>query len=291
VLHLPFDNDYGDLSGRGNHGAPVGAPVFVPGMIGSHALQYNTDPARGTYDYVTLGTPADFNLGTSTNFSVAFWIRFTGWPGDLPFLANNDGSMGDVGFTFAPSYNGGGWSWGLNDARRPRPWPGIGLYDPVNNTLNDGRWHHLTHTFDRAGNGTTYLDGVKVHEMPITSAAGWDLTTGKPVNVGQASGTYPESGIFAIDDLGFWHRVLTPLEIDNLFLLGQTSGKPFAPDLTPPPVLSLGWAGDQLEVSWSGGGVLESTDAVTGQWLPVPDATHPYALAPSEARQFFRVKR
>ena len=41
VLHLPFDGDTLDYSGRGNNGTPstAPAPVFVPGIIGGQALQ------------------------------------------------------------------------------------------------------------------------------------------------------------------------------------------------------------------------------------------------------------
>ena len=43
VLHLPFDGSYADASGNGNNATNVGTPVFVPGKIGSQALQVNSD--------------------------------------------------------------------------------------------------------------------------------------------------------------------------------------------------------------------------------------------------------
>ena len=42
VLHLTFDGDYQDSSGRGNHATSVGAPTIVAGKLGSGALHYST---------------------------------------------------------------------------------------------------------------------------------------------------------------------------------------------------------------------------------------------------------
>ena len=81
ILHLKFDGDTTDSSGRGNNGTPVGAPTFVPGVVGQ-ALHYgnvavtNGSTVTTNTSYVSLGTPADLNLGASgTSFSVGFWVR------------------------------------------------------------------------------------------------------------------------------------------------------------------------------------------------------------------------
>lgn len=292
VVHLKFDGDYQDTSGRNNHGTPQGAPTIVPGKIGSGALDYRTAVEGGvtTADYVTLGTPADLVFGPGASFSVAFWIQFTGSPGDLPFLANNNSSMGDTGVTLAPSYNQGGWSWGLNDVVAPQPWPGIGLYDPVQNTLNDGVWHHLVHVFDRTGDATTFLDGVKVHAMSIATAAGWDLNTGNPWNIGQASGTYAEAGSFRMDDLGIWRRVLSDYDAQSIYIVGQNHGRSF--DSTAPPEvrLSIGRTEGALRLEWSTG-TLEAAPSVSGPWSAVAGANPPsHTVQPTEAAGFYRVK-
>ena len=290
VVHLKFDSDYKDVSGHGNNGTSKGKPGFVVGKIGTKALHYNTDTASSTFNYVTLGKPNDLNLDPNVNFSVSFWIKFTGTPGDLPFLANNDNSMGDVGVTIAPSYGEGGWSWGLNDSVAPKAWPGIGLYDPVKNTLNDGEWHHVVHTFDRLGMATTYLNGLQVHQMSIASAAGWVMNSGKPWNIGQASGTYAESGDFQMDDLGVWRRALTPLEVDTIYQVGTKYGKPLAPDIVLNVSMTIEWSGNQLKISYSSG-TLQSADSPVGPWTTVSGASAPsYLVTPSEAAKFYRVK-
>ena len=81
VLHLKFDGNYSDTSGRGNNGTPVGTPTFVAGQVGQ-ALHYSTATDTGasggnvtSANYVTLGKPADLQFGATTSFSIAFWVR------------------------------------------------------------------------------------------------------------------------------------------------------------------------------------------------------------------------
>lgn len=291
VVHLKFDGNYQDASGRNNHGTVQGSPQIVTGKIGSGALKYDTVVEGGavtTANYVTLGQPVDLKFGPQADLSVAFWIKFTGSPGDLPFLANNEGSVGGPGVTLAPSYKEGGWSWGLNDVE-PKPWPGVGLYDPVKNTINDGQWHHLVHVFDRTADGTTYLDGVKVNAFSIVTAADWNLDSGFPWNIGQASGTYPEAGTFEMDDLGIWRRTLNRYEAESIYVVGNL-GRSFDTEGPAEVKITFQVTGGNLVLGWTSG-TLESADEVTGSWSPVTGASAPsHPVTPNAARKFYRVK-
>src|SRR5262249_28057880 len=74
ALHLRFDGNLQDSSGRNNNGTAEGSPGFLTGMIGSGALHYSTGASGPTVtnaNYVSLGTPADLQFGAS-DFSVAF---------------------------------------------------------------------------------------------------------------------------------------------------------------------------------------------------------------------------
>jgi FtsP/CotA-like multicopper oxidase with cupredoxin domain len=78
----------------------------------------------------------------------------------------------------------------------------------------------------------------------------------------------------------------------QLFTPGVASGTPsFSALVAPPhPVLSASMSGGQLTISWSGGGVLQYADQVTGPWNDVDSATSPY-LAPTDGPQgFYRVR-
>ena len=49
VLHMRFEGNASDSSGRANHGTPAGGPAFVTGQVGTQAVQYaTTTDATGT---------------------------------------------------------------------------------------------------------------------------------------------------------------------------------------------------------------------------------------------------
>ena len=290
VLHLKLDGTYGDASGRGNNAQPVGSPKFIPGIIGSNAVHVSTvvdqsDPQNLVVtdtNYVTLGTPPDLQFGSNVNFSVSYWVRFTGVPGDLPFLCNSLNSFSNPGFTFAPSYSLGGWSYSLGDVTTLNY---VGIYGP-DASLNDGAWHHLAHTFDRSGSGITYLDGVDVDSRSVAAAG--NLDTGEVINVGQdASGAYPEAGAIDIDDVGAWRRVLTPYEVALIYNAGL-AGRSF--DSYGPVTLAVRPGVGFIQLIWEAGTLLEADD-LNGPWSSVPGAKAPYFTpAPSAAKKFYRVQ-
>ena len=283
VLHLKFENDYNDASGRANHGFAVGMPGFVPGKIGSSALHYNTDTNLGVYNYVTLGVPSDLQFSSNVSFSVSYWTKFTGTPPDLPFFCNAVNSYGNWGFTFAPSWQTGGWSWSLGSSAGY-----VGVYGAAN-SINDGNWHHLTHTFDRSGEvstAITYLDGVQVDARSAAVVA--DIDSGATVNIGQdPTGVYPITAAADLDDLAVWRRVLTTYEAQSIYLVGQQYGSSF--DTVQPIQLIAQRAGDDLELIWQAGTLLEA-DNVTGPYSPVAGAAAPYhKVAPGAAKKFYKV--
>jgi hypothetical protein len=61
AVHLKFDGDYNDSSGRGNSALAVNAPVLIPGKIGTQAVRVNTDAGVGVFNYVRI---ADTNTGS-----------------------------------------------------------------------------------------------------------------------------------------------------------------------------------------------------------------------------------
>jgi hypothetical protein len=289
-LHLTFDGSYSDSSGRTNNAKAIGSPTFVSGAVGKQALHFSTavdasdpnDPIVTTANYVSLGTPPDLQFGSNVNFSVSYWVRFSGAPGDLPFFCNSINAFGNPGYTFAPSYQLGGWSWSLGDVGSTSF---IGIYGD-DGTLNDQSWHHLVHTFDRSGSGITYLDGFIVDSRSVVPAG--DLDTGEPATIGQdASGAYPEAGDIDIDDVGVWRRVLTPFEVYSIYAAAQ-SGKSF--DTNGSVTLAVTTDLGIVQLVWQAGTLLEADEAV-GPWSPVEGASAPYyRVSPNSSRKFYRVR-
>jgi hypothetical protein len=255
VVHLPFDNNLTDATGRGNNGTAiqmtatssnVSSATFVSGMLGS-ALHYASDfgvyPCCSTNfsSFVTLGVRPDLQFGSSTNFSVAYWIRLPSnyARGDLPFFADAVNSTFNSGFCFAPTYGSqatgsagtvnGGWAFSLFDAATGAN--GLGVYGDAG-SINDGNWHHLVHTIDRVNGMVTYLDGVSANyavQSGSTVAAAGNIDTGRPATIGQdPTGQYPESGSADIDDLGVWRRTLTALEASSIYMAGVSNHLSFS---------------------------------------------------------------
>lgn len=287
VLHLTFDGNYLDSSGRTNNAAPVGSPTFVAGKLGQ-ALHYNTDNSNAgnvIYNYATLGSPADLQFGTSQNFSVAYWVRFTGASVDLPVLCNNDCGEGCIGFYFGPSVinNNGGWAWSLCNSSYAGP-----VAEGAANSINDGQWHNVVSTFDRSGLGSTYLDGALVDARPVSTFTD-TLDSANPVNVGQV-GTGAYGVVFGadVDDLGVWLRELSPTEAQSIYMVGQ-QGRTF--DTFGPVILSLSKVGNDIQLVWQTGTLLSSTTGVLGTYNPVAGASAPYyRVTPGPTPTFYRVR-
>jgi hypothetical protein len=283
VLHLKFDGNYLDSSGHGNHGYPSNSPAIVAGKIGSGALSYatvaivdtNTSITNYSASFVDLGMVPDLQFGTSIDFSVALWTKFTGAPGDLPFFANSATALGSDGYTIAPSYAAGGIGWSLDDYRFES-----------GQTINDGNWHHVVVSIKRTGQAVTYIDGQAIDTRLGTST---DLDSPFTTVIGQA-GTYgyEEAGAFQVDDLGVWRRNLSAIEAYSIWYVGQTYGRSF--DNFGPVSLLIRRNGSNVELVWQSG-TLQQADTVTGPWTNVPGASAPYQIvAPTAGRKFYRVQ-
>ncbi len=301
VLHLPFDNNLTDATGRGNNGTAVGRPTFVTdGPLGG-GLHYSTDDS-GT-NYVTLGVRPDLSFGSNVSFSVSFWIRlpenYQG--GDLPFFTDTVNSTFGKGFVFAPSYGffgtaasgttDGAWEFSVFDGSSA----GTAGHGPVG-SINDGAWHHLVYVMDRRAGNVTYLDGVvspftrEGTTSTVLSAAG-DINTGAAATIGQDPlGQYGEKGSADIDDLGVWRRALTPLEAASIYVAAARNKLSYVGGPTTLTLTIETTTNKLVKLSWTAG-TLQSADTVQGPYADVTGAGSPYTVSPSEsAQRFYRLK-
>jgi len=317
VVHLPFDDNLTDVTGRGNNGTAYAQTstssnavpaTFVDGRLG-RALHYESDfgipaaPAATTTtntSYVSLGVRPDLQFGTNTDFTIAFWIRlpqdFIG--GDLPFFTTTQGSLGGQGIVLSPAYgygigggaepdtaplNYGGWGASLYDAGSAN---GARIYGEIG-SINDGGWHHLVYVFDRDSQLVVYLDGAVAKAQKIdgtTTAAAKDIDTGLAATIGQdPTGLYQETGSGDIDDLGVWRRALTPLEVAALYVTGANNLSYFGVGLT------ISKNAGAITLTWDAG-VLQQADVVTGPYADVTGATSPTIVSPTGTSKFYRLR-
>jgi len=272
VLHLPFNGDTADASGRANNGTPMNSPTYVAGQIGAQAIQV-VSPSNGvSASYVTLGLRPDLQFGSSVNFSVSFWLKFAGLAGDVPIFGNAIGAMNNPGYCFAPGFYNGGWQWGL------------GSQTYAGTTVNNDQWHNMVAVFDRSGNATTYLDGVQVNSRVLSAL---NLDTAVDTVIGQdPTGSYPQAATLQIDDLGVWRRTLTSYEAYSIYYVGQNYGRSF--DTVAPVQLQIQKTPTGVALVWQAGTLLQAPD-LTGPWTPVAGAVAPYyVVSPAAGNKFYR---
>lgn len=258
VAHYTFDDNYDDSTGNGANGSAVGTPTFESGVIGKavHLISAND---LSTNNYVTLGYPDVLKFGTN-NFSVAFWTKLYYVADDKPFVCNKDwGSGGNSGWVIATEPDG--MKWNMNDSDKS----GRKDSSHVGSKLEDQNWHQVTVTFERAGNGKIYIDGVLTDTTSIAPSTGviGSLDTddlGYSINFCQdGRGDYTDGGSAAadmlLDDVGFWSRILTPQEISSIYVQGlagkdltAASGEPvdLPPTITTSPVSQAASVGDTV---------------------------------------------
>lgn len=286
VLHLRFDGDYADASGRAHHGVPMGSPAIVEGFIGTGALAFGV--INSQFSYVTLGTPAELQFGTGQDFSVSFWARLAEWTGDPAFLGNKNWNNGsNQGWVIATG-DDGRIQWNLGG-----PPGGRKDFDSEGGVFNDGEWHHLALSFTRAGSARTWVDGRLVHTGSLTASLN-DVSTpsGLAVNIGQdGTGNYFFSNYAVtggwMDDVLIWLRAISTEEAALIHLKGRSGLSATDPLPVSAPLMRIRREADGLKVDWTAGR-LETAGEVDGDWKSQPAAQPPLPIGANEPRQFFR---
>jgi hypothetical protein len=305
VLHLKFDNDYLDYSGRGNNATSVGSSI-VPGIIGAGAMTYGNNGSYDDLGYATLGTntPPDLLFGHSVNFTLSYWIQYPNVPDnqtdanyppyafpacDLPIIGNSIGSTYQPGWVFAQGgdpceNNPGGFVWTFQDLNGNT----VAAQGPAHSE-DDGNWHSLVHVIDWGrGFGTTYLDGNQVDATSIASINASIDFPNLAINIGEnpQDNYFSSPGAAYLDDLCVWRRALSAVEARSIYAAGVSNHVSVAS--LPQPVTAAVSSG-QLTLTWSAG-ILQSAGSPIGPWTAVPGATPPSYTTPATAsQQYYRV--
>lgn len=117
----------------------------------------------------------DLNFRYTDNFTVAIWVNTTSDESDPSIIGDKDwGSGGNPGFTLA--YRGDDWKLNFADTDRNR-------VDISGIDINDGVWHLIAATFDRAGDAVIYQDGVELGREDMSGLG--SLNSGYPIYIAQ----------------------------------------------------------------------------------------------------------
>lgn len=279
VLHLRFDNNYLDTSGRANDAsAQGGSPGFIAGKLGQ-GVNINTSPGANYLTVSDLNNDLQFDVADS--FTVALWLKYSSAFNDVPIIGNAVNSTYQFGWVLTE--DGGRFEWTAVSG-------GSVIADPVSATsplINDGAWHHVAVVFDRnAGIAASYVDGARVATHSLSGLN--SLITSQTLTIGQdPSGAYGTAN-FNLDDLGIWRRALTDYDVLSVYNAAQNSGVSF--DTYGPFKVYIKTIGPNLYLSYQGGTLYEAT-TVSGPYTPVSGANAPvYVTTPSATQKFYKVK-
>ncbi|PYI84731.1 MAG: hypothetical protein DME26_12815, partial [Verrucomicrobia bacterium] len=192
---------------------------------------------------------------------------------DPAFIANKNWfSSGNPGWGVF-SQGGGNFRMQMTDSKDTS----LRIAGTRTNIVRDGIWHHIVVTLQVGGTRNIYLDGALNDSVPNVITGGIDTFTftnglGQPlaINIGEdgtggyndstavpppAKATGGDSAIInaAIDDVGFWRRLVTPQEVAAIYNAGQ-QGK----DFSNVGALNLGKVnvtlqGNNVNFTWTGG--------------------------------------
>ncbi len=210
-----------DSSGNNRHGVLTNGPLWtVDGAMGG-ALACD-----GIDDYVVLDS-LTYGDASSSDFSVALWVKTDGWDSDAAMMSNKDwNSGGNNGWAIAGGGgNNGSWQWNYSDGSTRADFdPSVGEAP-----IAGGEWSHLCVTHDRDGLAEFYHDGQRIGQVDISAITG-SLDADFPTVLGTdgseaAVWAYWFTGAF--DDVRVYNRILSPGEILGLNGVTDPVAQPF----------------------------------------------------------------
>jgi hypothetical protein len=170
----------------------------------------------GSDDYVDIG--AISTNFTTADFSIQAWVKTDrGVAQGILLKSDGDGTWDESDFHLYMTSGGDvNWvGWGRD-------------YISGNESINDGKWHHVVVVWDYSGTGTTgtgkmYVDGTDATGASSYNADGNDLNSNK-LYIGKDNNS--ETGIYfdgSLKEIAIWSQALTASEISSLYNSG--SGK------------------------------------------------------------------
>ena len=220
VCYWTFDEGTGtaaaDSSGSGNNGTLVNGPTWMAGKING-ALSFS-----GVKDYAT--TPA-INLSGTRAITVSFWVNriYSKAGGHTLFESTANFSSSTTGFGLFPddstTCSGGGML--------------VGVRGNAGNNLkcyaqpSSGVWHHLAVLFDKSQSALSevnlYVDGVlQTAQAQVSTSENTNNFGINPLYL-MSRGGKQQFSAGVIDDFRIYNRVLSSVEIQQLYALGAVA--------------------------------------------------------------------
>lgn len=152
----------------------------------------------GVGDYINCNDVASLDFGTTTDFSISFWVK-TSSSGVNSFISKRTSDASKAGYTI--------WMLDGNTIYETID-DGLGhkAENPVTFAIGNGAWHNIILTADRDGNVTLDVDGTNLGSWGMSTVTNVDTIS--PFLLGIFDlGTYPLTGV--ISEVAVWNTVLT----------------------------------------------------------------------------------
>jgi len=227
--HLKFDGTYADASASGNDAYDVGTVgEFGEGKIGTGSLRVQTDFDAGIYSYA--GFSNELVLGAEP-ITISLWAKInSGNLMDLPFLCNNDISLGGHGLTLSPGWNeAGNWGFSIKSVTDDT----TVRYESAGGTFPWGTWNNIVYVMIPGETVKVFVNGrlgatLDISSVTIVEEFGrGSLDTTYPLYIGQAGGAYPGAGSegysldMLIDDIGIWRTALNDIDARSIYYVSE----------------------------------------------------------------------
>lgn len=258
VAYYPFNGNANDESENKNHGI---AKDILPGS-NRFGLQNSSCYFNGETSFVDCGNNKSLNFGKS-DFTISAWIRCDGLQGDKYIVSKYNGVSG-------PSYGVGTHG---NNNLYSFIWGNVGLYTELKSQTSIGqdKWHQITFVFNRASKLFTYIDGLVVGDVDISSDKESVIENQVSLLIGSVNGTQFFRG--DIDDVRIYNRALTDSEAKALFDYDMAS---------PPTVSTVSIISQPANISTDLAKdvyfSITASNALSFQWFkdakPLPNATN-----------------
>jgi hypothetical protein len=203
---------------------------------------------------IDFGSPVLLQF-TTNDFSISTWVSFNG-------------------DAFIPRILSYGWSSGYEviayvegDASRRFAFSGSGYWFQTTNTYPPGSWHSVI-AVKTASEVRLYVNGV----LDGRGAGAFAPTYEGTFQIGNNPMDSSSAWGGEIDEVRIYNRALAESEIKSLAGL-----------------LNIERDGAKLVLNWLYG-ILVSADELEGPWTPVPGASPPWTVTPTEGKKFYRLQ-
>ena len=204
VAHYEFEGDANDSSGNGNDGVEYGGVSYVNGVIGQ------AGSFDGLDDYIEVSNSPTFPQNAIT---MSYWIKRNSIPLSLDNYISKE--LAFQSYLKNNAYLESGFWKGT-----PGNWSGYSVDSNINNNLNN--WILYSITFDNNTKiAKSFINGVLIHTTVETDVNAFVRESTNPMFIGKngsADAYYINS---ELDDLRIYDRVLSEVEIKELYNLGS----------------------------------------------------------------------